>query len=402
MANFFGRMEHTVIAGIVLIMASLVSSDACKKVYDTSVHCLQERDQVSLKCPVGQKIEIQEVQYYVTSSSECPTLHDETACSLGALTGMFKRKCLKTDHECQVIVSKKADSSAQVICKGEVGSHYIGIKYRCEGSALNEDIPALSLCDKTTQTGSLVRITSHSTHDRDTTKDLRCHCKISVENNVQIQFDRLVFNVEPPTQSVCEQRVVLSAEAGDVGICRRDWSKQRDDNYVNCYGRQSKLTVGYDNNNDTDTSAAFVIEAKVHPAETFSVQCGLTQETSDDESNPAVQFEANRASITSDTNPYIIGCCLGAGLLMIIAIVIILTRKRRSPNQDAEESDTSSNYAFVKDIYLDEGIKAKQVVSVGTNKALTGTTGSTARLPAAPTDHPAEQTISDTIWNSNI
>jgi hypothetical protein len=184
------------------------------------------------------------------------------------------------------------------------------------------DTPTLSLCEKETHTGSLVRIASHPNVHINLTKDLHCHCKISVENNVQIQFERVAFKVVPPTESECDHKVVLSTGGDDdAGICQRIWTRQNDGVHTSCYGDDKDWTVAYDNNGDTERAAGFIIEAKgrisllnrnvatqreflfpVHPEETIVVECGLvaTADGGLEMANPAAASNTNGDSITSN------------------------------------------------------------------------------------------------------
>ena len=104
--------------------------------YDTSVHCLTDSDLVTLACPQGHYINIQNANYYIGNAPSCPELHDDAACSLGVLTNMFRRTCYGRTNTCDVQVTKKSQSSASVICYDIMGAHYIGVKYQCGKSLL--------------------------------------------------------------------------------------------------------------------------------------------------------------------------------------------------------------------------------------------------------------------------
>lgn len=406
------RIELLCAVGFVLATASFVSAQQCKKVYDTSVHCLEDSEMVEMSCPPDHKIEIQDAQYLVSSSPDCPESHDPSDCSLGALTGMFGRECHSAGNECQIKVVKKSDTSVQSICQGQIGSQYVGVKYTCEGNSEGSStiVKALSLCEQEPlYTGSMVRIKSHQDAENGLTTSLGCHCTISVQRHLEIQIERLEFEMDQTPSLPCEQKIVFSADSQaveDVEICPRDWNKQNDGNYLNCY-EKGQLVVSYDKKGKNDTAVSFILEAKVHPTENFTIQCGFVEgqqavETLDMPIAGAAESEDE--STLTNMNYYIIGACLGAAALIAVAVVIILTRRRNSQKGDSDSDSESggSTNGFVKNIYLDDGVSAKQVVTMDKHRE-EPLHGNLDKLPEAPiVDPKTDQSVKDIMWNANI
>lgn len=81
-------------------------------------------------------------------------------------------------------------------------------------------------------------------------------------NEVEVRFERLYFR--GGSEALCDQKMKVRALDGsveDLEICKKDWSKQVDEMFAQCYRKSSHLSISY-TSEDEEEEAAFIIEVK--------------------------------------------------------------------------------------------------------------------------------------------